>query len=172
MTVPMTMLALLQHQPNHGFALKRRYDELFGQERDLRPAQVYSTLTRLERDGYLSDLGFEKGSAADKRLYAITESGVTTVHHWIRTPSLPVGRPTELFTKVVLALVAGLDPRDVLDSHRDLYLARMREITAARRAGDAVDRLAGDYEIAHLNADLDWIEIAGRRLGDLAKELS
>ncbi|GAB3585297.1 PadR family transcriptional regulator [Calidifontibacter terrae] len=172
MTVPMTMLALLQREPNHGFALKQRYDRLFGQDRELRPAQIYSTLARLERDGHLDDLGFAKGNAADKRLYAITDSGVSTVQQWIRTPGLPAGRPSELFTKVILALVSGLDPRDVLDAHRDLFLHRMREVTAARRTGDAVDRLAGDYELAHLTADLDWIETAGRRIGDLTKEIS
>lgn len=163
----MAMLALLSESPSHGFALKQRYDELLGQEREVKAAQVYSTLARLERDGFCEGLGFEKGSAADKRMYAITDAGVTTVHDWIATPGLPSGRPGEVFVKVVLALVAGQDGAAVLDAHRELYLTRMRELTAQRRTADAVDRLAADYELAHLQADLDWIEIAAARLPSL-----
>lgn len=163
----MAMLALLAESPQHGFALKQRYDDLLGQDRELKAGQVYSTLARLERDGYCEGLGFEKGSAADKRIYAITDSGVMTVHEWITTPALPSGRPGEVFSKVVLALVAGADGAAVLDAHRNLYLTRMRELVALRRNADDVDRLAADYEIEHLQADLNWIETASARLDSL-----
>lgn len=168
----MAMLAFLSASPHHGFALKQQYDELLGQDRELKAGQVYSTLARLERDGYCEGVGFEKGSAADRRMYAITDAGVTTVQDWISHPSLPTGRPGEVFAKAVLAVVAGHDGAAVLDAHRELYLARMREVTARRRTADVVERLAGDYELAHLQADLDWIEIASARLGQLAEELS
>ena len=47
----MALLALLDRTPSHGFALKRRYDDLLGHDRELRFGQVYATLARLERDG-------------------------------------------------------------------------------------------------------------------------
>lgn len=167
MTVPMAMLAFLSESPEHGFSLKQRYDAVLGQERELKAAQVYSTLARLERDGLCRGVGFEKGNAADKKVYAITEDGVSAVQDWIRQPSLPSGRPGELLTKVVLALVAGVDPAEILDSHRALYLERMRALTQQRRTGDGITRLAADYDLRHLQADLDWIEAAGERLDEL-----
>lgn len=160
----MAMLALLSKRSNHGFALKQEYDELLGQDRDVKAAQVYSTLARLERDGLCADIGFEKGGAADRRVYAITDEGVSTVSEWIRTATLPSGRPGELFSKVVLAIVAGFSGESVLQAHRELYLERMREITSGRHTGDVLDRLAGDYEHEHLQADLRWIELAAQRL--------
>lgn len=169
MTVPMALLALLDGEPRHGFALKRRYDELLGQERELRYGQVYSTLARLERDGLAHGVDVTKGDGPDRQVYAITEQGVAELEHWLATPAAIGTRPTELFTKVVLALASGRDPQAVLDAQRTVHLARMRELTARRRTGDLVDRLAADHEIAHLEADLQWIELAGRRIVEDAR---
>ena len=51
MSVPLTLLALLQREPSHGYELKRDYDAYFGRERPLPFGQVYATLARLTRDG-------------------------------------------------------------------------------------------------------------------------
>lgn len=169
----MALLTLLGTEPKtHGFALKRRYDELLGADRELKPGQVYATLTRLERDGLAEGVGFEFGGAAERRLFAITDRGVTEVDEWLLTPQLPGGRPSELFARVILALVSGRPAADILEAQRAAYLVRMREITGARGAGDVVDRLAGDYELAHLEADLRWIDLAGQRLRTLTGPLT
>jgi DNA-binding PadR family transcriptional regulator len=160
----MAMLALLDAGPSHGWALKRRYDRLLGQGRELKFGQVYATLARLERDGLVREVGFAPGEGAERRVYAITGRGVEDFDGWLAAPHLPAGRPGELFAKVVLALASGRSPAAVLAAQQQVYLVRMRELTAARHTGDAVDRLAGDYEVAHLEADLKWIELAGTRL--------
>lgn len=172
MTVPMALLALLDGRPAHGFSLKRRYDDLLGHDRELRFGQVYATLARLERDGLADDLGLEPGEGADRKVYAITAEGVAELDRWLVTPQLPGGRPTELFTKVLLALVSGRPAEAVLDSQRAVYLDRMRELTAARGDGDAVDRLARDFEMAHLDADLRWMELAVARLADVRLDVA
>lgn len=171
MSIPMALLGLLDAGPSHGFALKRRYDLLLGQDRELRFGQVYATLARLERDGLASGVGLERGEGADRKLYAITPDGVAELDRWLASAQLPSTRPSELFTRVVLALVSGRAVEDILDQQRDVYLARIRELVAARPGGDVVDRIAADYETAHLEADLRWIEIAGSRLADLREEV-
>ncbi len=165
----MAMLALLDTGPSHGFALKRRYDHLFSAHgRELKYGQVYATLARLERDDLAADVGIEQGEGADRKVYAISPHGVAELDAWLAAPQPPATRPSELFTKVVLALVAGRPAVDVLDTQRRAHLSRMRQITAARRDADAIDRLAGDFEIAHLEADIAWIETAAGRLDSLA----
>ncbi len=171
MTVPMALLALLDEGPTHGFDLKRRYDALLGHERELKYGQVYSTLARLERDGLADGVGVEAGSGADRKMYAITAHGITELDHWLATPEPASGRPAEVFTRVVLALVSGRPAEQVLDAHRRAYLDRMRALTARRHDGDVIDRLAGDYEIAHLEADLQWIELASARLTTIAAQV-
>src|ERR1700731_4531672 len=51
MSVPLTLLGLLERGPSHGYDLKRDYDAYFGRGRALRYSQVYATLSRLARDG-------------------------------------------------------------------------------------------------------------------------
>jgi len=169
MSIPMALLALLDGRPSHGFALKRRYDGLLGHDRELRYGQVYATLARLERDGLADGVGLQPGEGADRKVYAISQNGVAELDRWLATPQLPGGRPAELFTRVILALVAHRPADEVLDAQRVVYLARMRELTAQRGEGDAVDRLARDFEMAHLDADLRWIELAVARLADIQR---
>ena len=47
MSVPHTLLGLLEEQPRHGYDLKRAYDARFGLDRPLKAGQVYATLGRL-----------------------------------------------------------------------------------------------------------------------------
>ena len=47
----MSLLGLLEREPSHGYDLKRDYDALFGRGKPLPFGQVYSTLSRLARDG-------------------------------------------------------------------------------------------------------------------------
>src|ERR1700689_2574516 len=50
MSVPVTLLGLLERQPSHGYELKREYDAYFGRGKPLPFGQVYATLSRLVRD--------------------------------------------------------------------------------------------------------------------------
>ena len=74
-------------------------------------------------------------------------------------------------TKVTLLLLAEGAERTVehLMRERAVRVARMRELTAARqRPGTTFQEvLAADHALAHLDADLRWIESARRRIHDL-----
>src|SRR5207253_1102307 len=76
MNVPGTLLGLLESEPSHGYELKLEYDSLFGGERPLRFGQVYATLGRLERDGYVMVQGSVPGAGPERKRYAITARGV------------------------------------------------------------------------------------------------
>lgn len=173
MTVALALLTLLEATgASHGFALKKRYDTLLGQSQELRFGQVYATLARLERDGLAAGVGLEHHGGPERKLYAVTASGLAEVNTWLRTTAVPGGRPTELFTKVVLALISGRPAGQILDAQREIHLQRMREITQARNDGDVIERLAGDFEMLHLEADLKWVTLAGQRLDLLAEEVN
>ncbi|WP_020574529.1 PadR family transcriptional regulator [Actinopolymorpha alba] len=165
MSISRTLLGLLENEPSYGYTLKHRYDELFARTKTLAFGQVYATLGRLERDGYAEVVGVETGEGPERRRYAITTEGVAELDTWIRTPEPATAfAQSTLFVKTTLALLSGRPPREVLDAQRGVHLARMRELTKARTRADDIDRLAVDYEIAHLDADLRWIEEASERL--------
>jgi DNA-binding PadR family transcriptional regulator len=173
MSVSATMLGLLEPQPSHGYELKRAYDRRFGQDRPLPFGQVYATLGRLERDGRVRVDGIEPGGGPERKLYAITPVGVDELERWLAEPEAPEPHlQTVLFTKVVLALLSGRDADRFLDAQRAAHLARMRELTAQRRAGGIADALVTDYALFHLEADLRWIDLTASRLAQLAQEVA
>ncbi|NUT33100.1 MAG: PadR family transcriptional regulator [Hamadaea sp.] len=172
MTVPLTLLGLLEREPSHGYELKRDYDAYFGRGRPLPFGQVYATLGRLARDGkiVISDVG--KGDGPDRKRYIITDTGATEVDAWLTEPVEPEPHlQTVLFSKVVLALMLGRPAEEYLDTQRRAHLQRMRELTEVRRAGGLVDALLADHSLFHLEADLRWIDLTSARLTSLAKEV-
>ncbi|MEV6965933.1 PadR family transcriptional regulator [Hamadaea sp. NPDC051192] len=172
MTVPLTLLGLLEREPSHGYELKRDYDAYFGRGRPLPFGQVYATLSRLARDGkvVISDVG--KGDGPDRKRYIITDVGATEVDAWLTEPVEPEPHlQTILFSKVVLALMLGRPAEEYLDTQRRAHMQRMRELTEIRRSGGMVDALLADHGLFHLEADLRWIDLTAARLDTLAKEI-
>jgi DNA-binding PadR family transcriptional regulator len=169
-SVPLTLLGLLEREPSHGYDLKRDYDTYFGRGKPLPYGQVYATLARLARDGKAVAGEAEPGGGPDRKRYAITEAGTAEVEAWLAEPSAPEPHlQAELFAKVVLALMLGRPAEAYLDVQRGAHLRRMRELTEARRAGPLVDTLLADYGLYHLEADLHWIDTTTARLGELAE---
>ena len=172
MTVPLTLLGLLEREPSHGYDLKRDYDTWFGRDKPLPYGQVYATLGRLARDGKVAAGEAEPGAGPDRKRYVITADGVSDVESWLREPVRPEPHlQTVLFTKVVLALMSGRPAGEYLDAQRAAHLQRMRELTDVKRSGGALEALLADHGLFHLEADLRWIDLTGARLDALAKEI-
>jgi DNA-binding PadR family transcriptional regulator len=170
MSVPLTLLGLLEREPSHGYDLKRDYDVYFGRGRPIPFGQVYATLSRLARDGKAIAGEVEPGAGPDRKRYAITEAGRTEVDSWLTEPVAPEPHlQTVLFAKVVLALMLGRPAARYLDAQRRAHLQRMRELTELKRTGGLVDALLADHGLFHLEADLRWIDTTAARLGALAQ---
>jgi DNA-binding PadR family transcriptional regulator len=172
MTVPLTLLGLLEREPSHGYDLKRDYDAWFGRGKPLPFGQVYATLGRLARDGKVIVGESEPGAGPERKRYVITEQGVSEVESWLREPVEPEPHlQTVLFAKVVLALMSGRDAERYLDLQRAAHLQRMRELTELKRTGNSVDALLADHGLFHLEADLRWIDLTSARLASLAEQV-
>jgi DNA-binding PadR family transcriptional regulator len=169
-SVPLTLLGLLDRQPSHGYDLKHDYDTFFGRSKPLPFGQVYATLGRLARDGKVIPGVSEPGGGPDRKRYAITEEGKDEVEAWLAEPVPPEPYlQTILFTKVTLALMLGRDAAAYLDAQRASHLRRMRELTEIKRTAPLVDGLLADHGLFHLEADLRWIDLTTARLGALAE---
>jgi DNA-binding PadR family transcriptional regulator len=169
-SVPLTLLGLLEREPSHGYDLKRDYDAYFGRDKPLPFGQVYATLGRLARDGKAVPWDAEPGAGPDRKRYAITEVGASEVETWLSEPVQPEPHlQTVLFAKVVLSLMLGRSAEDYLDIQRSAHLQRMRELTEIKRTGTPVDALLADHGLFHLEADLRWIDVTSARLSALAE---
>jgi len=170
MSVPFTLLGLLEREPSHGYDLKRDYDAFFGRGKPLSFGQVYATLSRLARDGKVVISDVEPGEGPERKRYVITELGATEVETWLTEPvEAEPHLQTVLFAKVVLALMLGRPAERYLDVQRSAHLKRMRELTEIKRTGSLVDALLADHGLFHLEADLRWIELTAARLDALAE---
>jgi DNA-binding PadR family transcriptional regulator len=170
MSVPLTLLGLLDREPSHGYDLKRDYDTFFGRGKQLPFGQVYATLGRLARDGKVTAGDAEPGDGPDRKRYAITETGRNDVEAWLDEPVEPEPHlQTVLFAKVTLALMLGRSAERYLDMQRAAHLRRMQQLTELKRTGHLVDLLLADHALFHLEADLRWIDLTSARLTDLAE---
>jgi DNA-binding PadR family transcriptional regulator len=169
-SVPLTLLGLLERQPTHGYDLKRDYDNYFGRGKPLPFGQVYATLSRLARDGKVSGGDAEPGAGPDRKRYAITELGTREFDAWLAHPIEPEPHlQTLLFTKVVLALMLERPADAYLDAQRAAHVQRMRELTEIKRTGGLMEALLADHGLFHLEADLRWIDVTSARLSALAE---
>lgn len=173
MSFPQTLLGLLEPAPRHGYDLKREYDARFGALRPVKVAQVYSTLSRLLRDGDVEVVGVERVDGPDRKTYALTTHGVTHLQRWFAQAEGPTPYlQSVVYTKVVLALRSGRPAEQVLDTQRAAHLQVMRELTDRKRGADLATTLACDFTLFHLEADLRWVEHTAARLDRLSEELS
>jgi DNA-binding PadR family transcriptional regulator len=172
MSVPLTLLGLLEREPSHGYDLKRDYDTYFGRGKPLPFGQVYSTLARLARDGKVVMGDVEPGDGPERKRYVITDRGATEFDAWLVEPvQAEPHLQTVLFSKVVLALMLDRPAVEYLDAQRAAHLQRMRELTEIKRTGGLVDGLLADHGLFHLEADLRWIDTTAARLDALRQEV-
>lgn len=169
MSVPVTLLGLLEREPSHGYDLKREYDLFFAQGKPLSFGQVYSTLARLARDDKVAVGEIEPGEGPERKRYIITDLGRQELASWLADPVEPEPyMQTVLFTKVVLALMLGRPARSYLGAQRTLHMERMRRLTERRRKGGTMEALQADHALFHLDADLRWMDLTEARLEALA----
>ena len=172
MSVSLTLLGLLEREPSHGYDLKRHYDTYFGRGKALPFGQVYSTLSRLARDGKVVMDEVAPGEGPERKRYVITDAGATEVDTWLAEPvAAEPHLQTVLFAKVVLALMLDRPAEQYLDAQRRAHLNRMRELTEIKRTGELVDGLLADHGLFHLEADLRWIEVTAARLEALRRQV-
>ncbi len=173
MSIPHVLLGLLEPSPTHGYQLKAGYDERFGRDRPLRFGQVYATLARLQREGWAEEIAISPGAGPERKTFAITPEGVQELASWLATPEPPTSYATSvLFAKTVLALSSGRPAAKILDAQRRVHVARMREVLHAARKADAIKSMSADFEVAHLEADLAWMERTATRLAEAAQALA
>lgn len=166
------LLGLLEDRPKHGYELRRAFDERLAGSRPLKSGQVYSTLGRLERDGRVDEVGEEQGPGPERRLYAITVAGVAELERWLSAPEAPEAYlQSVLYAKVIVALSSGRSAQAVLDAQRDRHVTTMRALTREKEHADLAGVVRADFALAHLDADVRWIDVTLARLARLGKEL-
>ena len=158
-------LALLRAGPRHGYEVKREHDAWFPDARPLAFGQVYATLARLERDALVEVVETRSDGGPERTIYALTARGEQRLQEWLDEPAPAAGTGTEeIVRKAVAALRTDTDVQGYLSRQRAFHLRTMRDLGAAPPGADPGARLLRDHRLAHLDADLRWLELAAERL--------
>lgn len=154
----------------HGYDLKREHDARFSSSKPLAFGQVYAALEKLAHDGLVEVVEVSRDGGPDRTAYAMTPAGRTSLKSWLSEPE-PAGpySADELVRKVVTALATGEDAEAFLLRQREVHLARMRELLADQATSSGRTRIGLDHTIAHLDADLRWMETARARVDEMRR---
>jgi len=157
------LLALLAKEPAHGYELKQSLEAIFGSAYPSpNIGQIYVTLNRLEKDGYVRSVDVEQSNRPNKKVYYLTAAGREALEQWIDEPTEGPRVRDEFFMKLILAPMTGLsDPMALINRQRRHYLSLMRELNELAERTDPANRVALlliEGAMLHLQADLDWLE--------------
>ncbi|MDF5751275.1 PadR family transcriptional regulator [Spongiactinospora sp. TRM90649] len=159
MTIRHGLLALLSRGPRHGYQMRAEFEASTGATWPLNIGQVYTTLSRMERDGLV-----EPGESDEQGrvVYTITEAGRAEMVRWFGTPVAPSDRPRdELVIKLAMAVAAEeVDVAEVIRAQRTATMRALQRLTKAKR--DATEgvarRLVLDSMIFQAEAEQRWLD--------------
>jgi DNA-binding PadR family transcriptional regulator len=159
------LLALLANGPAHGYELKQALEQRFGGVLPpLNAGQIYTTLSRLERDGLVDDDPVTQNGRPNKRVYRLTEKGQVELKSWVADSTPATRLKDDFFIKLVLARAAGIaDPVELIDRQRGAYLQALRDLDDIA-ATDETAALLVEGAALHLEADLKWLDLCEQRM--------
>lgn len=163
MSVRMALLTLVADGPRYGYQLRGEFEERTGGTWALNVGQVYTTLSRLTRDGLVAVDATTGGE--DTRTYVATPAGRAAVAGWFATPVArgEVAPREELAMKLALALATpGVDIRAVVQRQRVETLTALQQLTRAKLAipVDAVARLLLlESQLFAVEAEARWLDL-------------
>jgi len=163
------LLALLEQGPRYGYQLRAEFEDRTGGTWPLNVGQVYTTLNRLERDGFVEGRG-EDGDG--HVVYAVTPAGREEVAAWFGSPVARTQPPREeLAIKLALAVtVPGVDVGAVIQQQRSATMTALQDYTRLKRraTGDEPGELAWGLVLDSLvftaEAEIRWLDHCEARL--------
>lgn len=169
MSIRQGILAMLADGPRHGYQLRVDFEERTGSTWPLNIGQVYTTLSRLERDGLV--VALDGADDDTHKPYALTELGRAELAAWFATPVHREDRPRdELAIKLAMAAeMPGTDLHAVVQTQRTDTMRALQDYTRLRRATAAeTDELSWpivlDSLIFATEAEVRWLDATEERL--------
>jgi len=179
MSVKHALLSLLEQQPMYGYQLRQEFESRTGGTWPLNVGQVYTTLTRLERDQLVETAGEDEEGHVRWRL---TPAGRDEVATWFTTPVLR-SQPArdELAIKLAIAVtVPGVDVGTLIQRQRTASMGALQDYTRLKRQAAAPEQPAGRADLAWglvldslvfaAEAEIRWLDHCEARLRRAALE--
>jgi DNA-binding PadR family transcriptional regulator len=159
------VLGLLAESPDHGYRLRRRFDDRIGSVWHLNPGQVYQTLRTLEEQELIRAIDDDGPTARGRKL----------LESWLRKPPT---RPNPVRDETLVRLMVLESARPEIAAERiriqeHLYREHMTRLAEQVRrfeltGGERTTRFGLEAAILHTEAHLRWLEYCRLALEDAA----
>lgn len=173
MSVKQALLALLEQGPMYGYQLRAEFEQRTGATWPLNVGQVYTTLSRLERDGLVEQDDDRAPTGEGQVVYRLTEGGRAEVSEWFTTPVSRTQPPRdELAIKLALAVtVPGVDVGTVIQRQRSATITALQDYTRLKRnlngttdPAELAWSLVLDSLVFAAEAEVRWLDHCESRL--------
>jgi DNA-binding PadR family transcriptional regulator len=158
-------LALLARKPTHGYDLMQMYEDMFSTVLpSLNAGQIYTTLSRMERDGLVRKTTVIQENRPDKRVYALTENGNRVLNEWFDEVLTGPRMKDNFYLKLMGALISAIvEPGQLIENQRHEYLQTLHNLNTLSLQPEISENpgklvlLQG--AMLHLRADLEWLDL-------------
>jgi DNA-binding PadR family transcriptional regulator len=173
MSIKSALLAILSLGDCHGYQLKHELTSRTGSVLDVNIGQIYSTLSRLERDGLVKQKTLTP-SKDGQQLFTITDAGRAGASAWLFEPIMDDRDVrNDLSTKLALAVtLPSIDVAQIVKAQRAKDIQKLQALTLAKRGvapespAEVAAVLMNDRAIFNLEAELRWLDHIEKILGE------
>jgi DNA-binding PadR family transcriptional regulator len=173
MSIKSALLAILSLGDCHGYQLKHELTSRTGSVLDVNIGQIYSTLSRLERDGLVKQKTLAP-SKDGQQLFTITDAGRAEASAWLFEPVMDDRDVrNDLSTKLALAVtLPSIDVAQIVKAQRAKDIQKLQALTLAKRKAqpespaEVAAVLMNDRAIFNLEAELRWLDHIEKILGE------
>jgi DNA-binding PadR family transcriptional regulator len=159
MVQQLILLGVLLGGKTHGYRLNEYVTHAMGLYADIKKSTVYYTLEKLAKDGYVEHETEREGKRPERRVYQITEKGEAYFLQLLRD-NLGEFTRTYFNDDIGIAFMDQLstsEVRELLGKKREIILTTLRQFKEVPdHSGNWCYVI--NHNIAHMEADLTWIE--------------
>lgn len=171
MSLDHAILGFLSYEPMSGYDLKKLFDQSVAHFWPADQSQIYRTLTRMERDGWLTLEVIPKDSRPPRKVYHLTPAGREELGRWLSNPLPP--DETRLAWLIQLFFAGRASDENVLrvlEHQAAVQRGRIQRYQAIPTAvQDEMEEdedpreyfywmLTSDYGLAQARSQLAWLE--------------
>ncbi len=162
------LLGVLMNGKMHGYRLNEYVKHVMSFYTDLKKSTVYYILNQLENEGYVSYELEREGKRPERRIYEITEQGGVYFYKLLRD-CLSGYTQVSFGDDIGVTFIDRLPPKEA----RDLLISKRQKIEEQLEIYEGIQNHGGslqyvmNHNIAHLEADISWID---EILKDIGKE--
>lgn len=160
MSIRHSLLALLSDGDAYGYQLRARFETATGSVWSLNIGQVYTTLSRLERDELVEGVVTD---GEGRVIYRLTDAGRGELSRWWDSAVAHADRPRdELAIKIALAVTTpDVDTGAILQTQRRESIRHLQDLTRLKRHAEPEDlswRLVVESMIFAAEAEVRWLD--------------